>query len=137
MTYRNSKQREAIFVILSKKNFHPTVDEIYDIVRKEYPQISLATVYRNVEQLCRMGKIRRIYNSDVIARYDGTMEAHFHITCEKCGSVKDVWLESKLEEYIDLKKYVPDHILTSYSINFYGICRMCKKGEEKKKNCVR
>ncbi len=137
MKYRNSKQREAIFTLLSKKNFHPSVDEMYDIVRKEYPQISLATVYRNVEQLCRMGKIRRIHNSGAIARYDGTMEAHFHITCEECGSVKDVWLESKLEEHIDLKKYVPDHILTSYSIDFYGICCICKKEEENKNNSVR
>ncbi len=126
MNYRNSKQRDAIFLLLSKKNFHPTVDEIYDIVRKEYPHTSLATVYRNVDQLCRMGKIWKVPHSGAVARYDGNMEPHSHITCEECGSVQDVRLNSKIEEHIDLEESVPGHFLTGYSIDFYGICRTCK-----------
>lgn len=125
MKLRSSKQREAILAVLSKKNYHPTVDDIYAIVKKEFPTTSLATIYRNMEQLCQMGKIWKIESAPGPARYDGNREKHFHITCSRCGSVEDVWLDEKLENYFDLDKSIKGFTLSDYNISFEGVCTKC------------
>lgn len=125
MKIRNSKQREAILNVLSQRNYHPTADDIYVKVKKDFPKTSLATIYRNVEQLSRLGKIRRIETASGPARYDGNIEKHFHIKCSQCGQVRDVWLKEKLENYIDLDDAIKDYLLTGYDISFEGICNKC------------
>ncbi len=125
MNYRYSKQREMVQTILNKKNYHPTVDELYDIVRVKYPKVSLATIYRNVEQLTDMGNIWKIEIPNEPARYDGNMEKHHHVKCTKCGSVNDVWMKNKLEDLIDLKEIEDNFSITGYKIEFEGICDSC------------
>jgi len=125
MTYRFSKQREAVMAVLDKKNYHPTVDEIYDIVKEQYPQVSLATIYRNVEQLSQMGKIWKIEIPEGPARYDGNMEKHYHIRCTKCGKVNDVWLKGNLDDIINLANIEQNFSVTGYKIEFEGICDSC------------
>mgnify|MGYP001554520555 CR=1 FL=1 len=125
MNFRNSKQRDAILSVLSKKNYHPTVDDIYAIVKKDFPKISIATVYRNVEQLCRMNKIWRINEGSSHARYDGNIERHYHISCPECGSVDDVWLPERLENLIEIEKVIPEYSEINYNIEFKGICKKC------------
>lgn len=112
--------------VLEKKNYHPSVDEIYDIVRVKYPSISLATVYRNVEQLCRMGKINRVEIGVGPVRYDGNTKKHLHIICQKCGKIEDVWLDMKIEDQIDFEEKIPNFTITNYKIEFFGICNYCK-----------
>ncbi len=126
MSFKKSRQRDAVHSVLKKANYHPTVDEIYDLVRKEYPKISLATVYRNLEQLCRMQKVWRVDIAGGPARYDGNMDKHFHICCEKCGLVEDVWLKEKLEERINLDSAFGDFRLKKYKIDFFGLCLKCQ-----------
>jgi Fe2+ or Zn2+ uptake regulation protein len=125
MTYRFSKQREAVMEVLDKKNYHPTVDEIYDIVKKQYPQVSLATIYRNVEQLSQMDKIWKIEIPEGPARYDGNMEKHYHIRCKKCGKVNDVWLKENLNDIINFASIEQNFSVTGYKIEFEGICDSC------------
>jgi len=125
MTYRFSKQREAVMAVLDKKNYHPTVDEIYDMVKKQYAQVSLATIYRNVEQLSQMGKIWKIEIPEGPARYDGNMEKHYHIRCTKCGNVNDVWFKGNMNKIINLKNIEKKFSITGYRIEFEGICDSC------------
>ncbi|MCI0470917.1 MAG: transcriptional repressor [Candidatus Aminicenantes bacterium] len=127
MKIKNSKQREAIFEALNAQHCHPTVDEIYDLVRKKYPRISLATVYRNLELLHRQGKIQKIESAGAPVRYDCEMVKHFHIKCRKCGCVGDVMIEKKLEDYIDLQNAAADFTVTGYRIDFFGFCPQCKE----------
>ena len=127
MNYRTSKQREAILSLLSKKNYHPTAYEIYDIVRKDFPRMSIATVYRNVDQLSQMAKIRKLEATNAPAKYDGNMEKHYHITCERCGAVDDVWLDSNIDKKFDISEFIPEHNLTGFKLEFYGICANCCK----------
>ncbi len=101
------------------------MDEIYDTVRKDFPKISLATVYRNVEQLCQMGKIWNINSGQTPARYDGNMVKHSHITCQKCGCLEDVWLTKNLAGMIDFNTVINNFTVTDYKVDFYGICSPC------------
>jgi Fe2+ or Zn2+ uptake regulation protein len=125
MQYRYSKQREAVMQLLDKKNYHPTVDEIYEIIKKKYPKVSLATIYRNVEQLTQMGKVWKIEIPNEPARYDGNMEKHYHIRCKKCGSVNDVWLKDKLFKIEEVESTLENFSITGVKVEFEGICDLC------------
>lgn len=127
MNIRNSKQREAILAVL-KEHHHAAVDEIYSAVREKIPRISLATVYRNLDQLCRIGKVVKIESAGWPARYDCELEKHFHIKCHNCGKIDDVFLDDKLENYIDLQEVAPNFNVTGYKIDFYGLCPACRLG---------
>ncbi|MBQ4267067.1 MAG: transcriptional repressor, partial [Clostridia bacterium] len=68
-TQRNSKQRDAVYADLISRYDHPTADEVYFSVKKDLPNISLATVYRNLKLLESEGLILRITTDDS-DRYD-------------------------------------------------------------------
>ena len=126
MKIRNSKIRDLIFDILNKKNYHPNVNELYDIVKKENPRVSLATVYRNVSQLVEMGKVNILEFDKGSAKYDGNIEKHLHIVCERCGKIEDVWLENDFDNFKCVTNKINNFDLTGYKLVFFGICEECK-----------
>ncbi len=128
---RNSKIRDLIFDILSKKNYHPNVNEVYDIVKKENPNVSLATVYRNLNQLVEMKKVNVLEFDKGSARYDGNVEKHFHIVCEKCGKIEDVWLRDDFDKFECVENSINDFDLTGYKLIFFGVCNECKLKEKR------
>ncbi len=125
MKFRNSRQREAVLKLLSKKNYHPTVDELFELMRRDFPKVSLATVYRNVEQLCQMGKIWKIETPHGPSRYDGNVEEHFHIRCEKCGKLEDFWPSVCLEKSFDNEELPAGFVLHGFKVDFFGLCSDC------------
>ena len=88
---RYSHQRETIRRIVYSTNTHPTADWIFSKSKKEIPDISLGTVYRNLKQLNDEDITRTIYDGS-IARYDWNMDSHDHLKCKKCGNLIDVQL---------------------------------------------
>ena len=77
-----SKQRELVLKTLQENMIHPTADQVYELMRKEMPKISLATVYRNLNQLAEKGIIRRISGLNGSVHFDHDIEKHYH----SCGS---------------------------------------------------
>ncbi|MDY6970075.1 MAG: transcriptional repressor [Spirochaetota bacterium] len=130
--HKTSRQRDGITFLLSKKNYHPTVDEIYDLMRKDFSKISLATVYRNLDTLQRMGKINKIDIPDQPARYDGNTNEHFHIRCTACGYIEDVCIDFNIKDYVDVNAAMPNFELTECFISFAGFCKKCKRKQSKK-----
>ncbi|MCU0821868.1 MAG: transcriptional repressor [Spirochaetes bacterium] len=124
---KTSKQRDGIYSLLARKNYHPTADELYAILKKDFPNISIATVYRNLDQLSNMGRTVKIDIPNQPARYDGNVEKHFHVRCKECGLVEDVWLDFNISEHLNLNRAIPNFQLIEYDLNFSGICKNCKK----------
>ena len=124
---RRTEQREVILRVLRTTNSHPTVDRIYDEVRKEIPHISLGTVYRNLKLLQEGGKILEIDLSGAFSRFDGNPENHYHFRCEKCGRVFDVDepVSKELDERVARKM---DFAVLYHRIEFRGLCKECQKG---------
>ena len=120
---RNSKQRDAVFQNLNERYDHPTAEEVYLAVRKDNPNISLATVYRNLRLLESEGKILKIPSSDG-DRFDGHTHSHCHLTCKRCNRVVDLEMKkgSSPESLIDNK----DIQVSGYNLMFFGICSNCK-----------
>ena len=119
-----SKQRELILNVVKENSVHPTADFIYEYLKKDNPNLSLGTVYRNLSQLVEHGFIRKVSIPGYPDRFDGKLCDHSHMICAKCGEVLDI--ES------DLLKNIPSNIsdelevkIISCNISFQGICKRC------------
>ena len=123
---RMTKQRKEILKVLCATKTHPTADWIYDQVRKKIPNISLGTIYRNLNILVEMGKIRVLNYGSSYSRYDGVAENHYHFICDSCGKVFDidVPVSKTIEKYITEK--TPFQIFT-HRTEFYGLCVECQE----------
>ena len=126
MVKRNTIQRTLVFETVNKLQNHATADEIYDAIISEHPNISRATVYRNLNLLSEMGEIRKLEIPGGPDRFDHCVDNHCHVKCEKCGRLFDVDMDyiSGLESNIrDTRGFD----FTGYDIIFRGICPDCKK----------
>ncbi len=116
-------QRIAVYEILLRSDNHPTVEEIYDEVKKRYPFVSLATVYRTVETLEQMGLAKKVCYWGSSARYDANMEEHHHLICVNCGAIRDIYIDKN----IDIPKELEGFETSGYSVNVYGLCPRCRE----------
>lgn len=125
---RYSKQRDEILKIVLSSYLHPTAKMVYDEARKIIPNISLGTVYRNLNSLVDNNLIRKIPMSDGNDRFDKTLYNHNHIYCYKCDKLYDVnVLLSKKE--INFIENETGFKITDCNFNINGICKDCiKKG---------
>lgn len=85
-----TRQRRVLLEELRSLRNHPTADELHQRLRVQLPTISLGTVYRNLDMLCRGGQVRRLETGQGPARYDGELRPHYHLRCEGCGRLEDV-----------------------------------------------
>lgn len=110
---------------------HPKADEIYERVRQRLPQISMGTVYRNLDILASSGLIQKIGPEFSQMRFDANTLEHYHITCMECGRIDDMVLEPdddpkpQLESsFVKLAKYG----VLGHKLEFLGLCRECRNG---------
>lgn len=121
-----SRQRESIKHFLANTTSHPTADNVYMHVRNEFPNISLGTVYRNLNLLVDLGEARRITAPDGGDRFDGQMTPHNHFFCTCCGDVSDLFLNSEIFQSLNQAASADfDGIIESNNITFYGKCSKC------------
>jgi len=121
---RYSKQREQILTALRNRCDHPTADMLYAGVREENSNISLATVYRNLNMLADTGEIRRILFEDAKARYDANMDPHEHMQCTCCGKVFDC----PSQFYHVMQQQIFEQtgfLVTRHQLCLSGICPAC------------
>ncbi len=128
---RDTKQRRAILEELRSVKTHPTADEIYDMVRKKIPRISLGTVYRNLDILSENGMIQRLEQGAGCYRFDGAAHNHYHIKCVDCGRIDDV-TDSAMDEIEDIIRGKTDFTIISHRLEYVGICPVCRKARDKK-----
>lgn len=103
---------------------HPTAETIYENLRKEYPKISLGTVYRNLSLLTDIGEIQTISTGVGPDRFDGNAHPHYHFICKKCGSVIDLKMQG-LEHINLLAQHDFPGSVEGHTVFFYGRCEEC------------
>ncbi len=120
-------QREAILNELKSNHNHPTADELYEILRKKVPQISLGTVYRNLEEMSNRGVIRKVEMSGRQKRFEGRLDHHYHLRCSKCGRIVD--LRGSAMDRIDRMCTEPMHKMDCDSVylEWSGLCPECRR----------
>lgn len=124
-----SKQREIILETLKENVVHPSADYIYGKIRDKLPNISLATVYRNLNKLAESGTIKKIEGLESADHFDHNTHEHYHFLCDECGRVYDI--SSTVAPDICLKvKNETGHVVKYHEVTFRGICSDCnRKGE--------
>jgi len=122
---RFSKQRVKILDLVKSTDVHPTADWVYHNLKSEIPNLSLGTVYRNLKLLSDQGIIQRLLLDSSFDRFDGNITPHYHIVCENCGSVGDIFMD-----HINLinsqAAQKSTYKVTRYQLVFFGICEKCQ-----------
>ena len=124
--YRKTKQREAILKVLEKAEYPLTAEHIFMELKNQGINISLSTIYRNLEMLTKEGLTVKSYmmNEDK-ARY-ALPDKKNYLVCEKCGKIviiDNCPFDKFKEELIEVHGFD----ITGHSIEVYGICPECQK----------
>jgi len=125
---RKSIQRDTILRVIKNTTSHPGADWVYDQVRKEIPNISLGTVYRNLRLLAQAGEIKELDIPGSPSRFDSSTNNHHHLICEKCGRIFD------MDEAVDITMEARIAQKTGFKVKrqylkFIGLCSDCQKQE--------
>ena len=121
-TRRSTRQLEAVWDAVKGETSHPTADQIYETVRSVIPNISLGTVYRNLQKLVAEGRLQ-VLTLGRTRRFDPMVKGHDHFICEKCGRVYDAFVNAKkiFSSYLPREGFT----VTSHELSLYGTCREC------------
>ena len=130
---KHSRQREAIFKFLASRKDHPTAEFIYTNVKKDYPKISLGTVYRNLALLEELGEIQKISCGGGVEHFDADTSPHYHFLCNKCKSVLEIEMDN-INFLNTLAATNFDGIIERHTAFFYGLCPKCKNDNKNEKN---
>ena len=124
--WRYTRQRAAVFDYLRSVNSHPTAEEVYAAVRRDLPNISLATVYKALEALVGCQLAGKLTSSDGPARYDCRTDSHYHLRCLKTNQVRDLptvfdeKLIDKLDEHLVEELRRQGFEVTGYRLEVLG-----------------
>jgi len=124
--YRRSRQRDRILALLKSTGAHPTANWLFGRLKKEFPTISMGTVYRNIGILVQQGLISRIAFGSTFDRLDANITGHYHFICERCDAIIDL----KLPVARSLEKQVPasrGFEVHRHAVEFYGLCPKCSR----------
>jgi Fur family peroxide stress response transcriptional regulator len=128
MEKRYSAQKMMIKDALMRLD-HPTASEVYEYIRKIYPNISLGTVYRNLGLMAESGEILRISMGNSPDRFDISTHDHIHVICRECGQMFDAdshKLENMLKEIDEFLEESTGVHIEDRTMYFSGICSSCR-----------
>lgn len=126
---RSSKKRQAVYDALCATHSHPSAEQLFSTLKPSIPELSLGTVYRNLDVLMQDGLIISVGKVNGQERYDANVKPHAHLVCSCCGKVDDFFGELKLPEYAELES-VTGWELSSHSLTYAGLCEDCVKSKK-------
>ncbi len=126
---RLTRQRQIILQSVRENRCHPDADFIYHTLKPDYPELSLGTVYRNLNVLSEQGLIQRIITPFSREHYDSFLEPHYHFCCTVCHKIFD--LDMRYWHELDEQAMVQSgHLVQRHETVFHGVCAACREKEE-------
>ena len=126
---RYSRQRELIYHALMNSKEHPTAEMVYQMLKPENPNLSLGTVYRNLNLLAEQGQVLRIRSAEGPDRFDAAPKPHEHLICVRCGKLTDV----DLGDLRPLLSRRAGSRILDYRLELHHLCAECAAREQKEK----
>jgi Fur family transcriptional regulator, peroxide stress response regulator len=124
---RLTPQRLMMLRILSKSAGHPSAEQIYEQIRADYPTTSLATIYKTLSLLKRIGEVLEVSFANVGSHYDGNKPyPHPHLICTKCGQILDPEFGPLTGISQEIARQT-GYKITHQQLNFFGLCPACQK----------
>ena len=124
---RQYRKRNAILDCLRSTDTHPSAEELHRMLSQSHPDISLATVYRNLALFRKQGVIQSIGTVDGMERFDGNPVSHIHFVCTGCSAVVDL---PALELPGQLRSAAAETTggqITGCQLTFSGLCGHCRQ----------
>ena len=125
---RRSKKRDAMLELMRGTTCHPSADWVYQRMREQFPDVSLGTVYRNLNQLSEEGLIKSVGVVRGQERFDACTAPHSHSVCNRCGAVIDL-PNCVSEETIAPLGEEYGFVEQSYELHIFGLCKDCRNSE--------
>ena len=127
--FRVTPQRIAVLKILALSDGHPSVEQLFEQVKRDFPTTSLATVYKTVTLLKQLNEVLELGFPEGSNRYDGNRPySHPHLICTKCKKIVDPDLAS-LDDLTQELILDTGFKIVNHRLDFFGICPGClKKG---------
>lgn len=125
---RNTKKRSAILECIQGTTCHPTADWVYTQLKPDWPELSLGTVYRNLNVLRQQGEIISVGFNGGMEHFDGDLHPHAHFFCSVCGRVTDL-MEAPLPQPVDC-----DGRVDAVALTYHGTCGSCLARERMEKS---
>jgi Fur family peroxide stress response transcriptional regulator len=123
---RLTPQRMAVLKTLAVSDGHPSVEQIYERIKPDFPMTSLATVYKTVTLLKEMGEVLELGFGDGSNRYDGNKPyPHPHLICTRCGAIEDLDVDA-LSEIPQRIARDTGYRIVSHRLDFFGLCPKCQ-----------
>lgn len=122
---RDTRQLNVVWEAVKDETSHPTADQIFEKVRAVIPNISLGTVYRNLQKLVAEEKLQ-VLTLGRTQHFDPMVKRHEHFICQKCGQVYDVFVNHK-EQILPPSLPYKGFTVTSHQLAFYGTCKPCSE----------
>ena len=122
---RYSKKREAIFNAIRETKCHPSADWVYQTLKPTHPDLSLGTVYRNLDFFRQHGMVRSVGVVKGQERFDAMTAPHTHFVCSCCGDVidrDDIQLDAELDRTL-CERY--GLAIERHELTFHGLCQTC------------
>ena len=126
-TTKHFRKRDAILTCLRGTDTHPSADWVYEHVKAQVPDISLATVYRNLSLFKEQGLIASLGTVKGVERFDGNTAPHVHFICTGCGKVVDLPELNTPEELNTAATRASGGQVESCQLTFTGLCGTCLK----------
>ena len=124
---RLTPQRLALLKIIARRERHPSVDQIYELIKTDFPTTSLATIYKTLTLLKDMGEVLELNFASAGSRYDGNKPyPHPHVMCTRCGQILDSECKALAEISLEMAKKT-GYQITHHQLNFFGLCPRCQK----------
>ena len=122
--------REAIIAFFSRENRYVTPETVWKEVKKNLPQLGLPTVYRNLEQMRKIGILTQVDGAENrfyfgLCRAKNSGEHHHHISCQKCHRVSEVEI-CYLESLTKGIKKKTGFLITGHKLQLTGVCKDCR-----------
>ena len=121
-----SRQREIILKTLKSNVVHPTAEYLYAVLKESEPNISLATLYRNLNQLADNDIIKKIDGLELSSHYDHNTHEHYHFICDKCKKVFDISADVA-PDIVKKTEQKTGFLIKKHDIVFSGLCVECIK----------
>jgi Fur family transcriptional regulator, peroxide stress response regulator len=139
MNLRNTKQRQAIFDAIENHGGHLTADEIYRLVKRRFPRLSLGTVYRNLRVLVAQSGLRELDFGMAVTYFETAKDSHYHLICRVCGSIADadITVERRLQSVAGQASNLGGFRIEGHRLDFIGVCVACQSKPDKTKRSLR
>lgn len=128
---RLTPQRLAILGQVARSEGHPSIEEIYERLKGDFPTMSIATVYKTVTLLKELGEVLELsFPEEGVKRYDGAKPyPHPHLICVRCRKILDPEI-GNLTPLVETAGRLTGFRILSHRLDLYGLCPDCQAREQ-------